>query len=221
MDRLIQIWGESLPQLLAATVGATIPLAIISFVIAMIIGVISALVRYEHIPVLSQLSALYIWIFRGTPLLVQLFIVFFGLPKVGIVFGAWPAAIIALSLNAGAYNSEAIRAALSSVPEGQWEAGCSLNLTHTQILRKIVAPQALRIALPPLSNNLIDQVKGTSLASTITIADLVMVSQQIAARTFEPLILYTEVALIYLVINTVLTFAQSWLEKRTSRFIEN
>lgn len=221
MDRLIQIWGESLPQLLAATVATTIPLTIISFVIAMAIGVIAALVRFEHIVVLSQLSAIYVWVFRGTPLLVQLFIVFFGLPKIGIVFDAWPAAIIAVSLNAGAYNAEAIRAALVSVPEGQWEAGRSLNLTHSQILWRVVAPQALRIALPPLSNNLIDLVKGTSLVSTITIADLVMVSQQIAARTFEPLILYTEVALIYLAINTVLTFVQSWLEKRTSRFVQS
>ena len=210
---------ESFPLLLTATVRATIPVTLISFVFALILGTLTALVRYGRVPVLSQLGLLYVWVFRGTPLLVQLFIVFFGLPKIGITFEAWTAAIITLSLNTGAYASEAIRASISSIPKGQWEAAQTLNLTGPQIFGRVIAPQAYRIALPPLGNDFIDLVKGTSLLSTITIAELFMTGQQIASRTYEPLIMYVQVAFIYLIISTVLTALQSWLEKRTSAYI--
>ena len=210
---------ESFPLLLTATVRATIPVTLISFVFALILGTLTALVRYGRVPALSQLGLLYVWVFRGTPLLVQLFIVFFGLPKIGITFEAWTAAIITLSLNTGAYASEAIRASISSIPKGQWEAAQTLNLTGPQIFGRVIAPQAYRIALPPLGNDFIDLVKGTSLLSTITIAELFMTGQQIASRTYEPLIMYVQVAFIYLIISTVLTALQSWLEKRTSAYI--
>lgn len=219
MERAWELWMESFPLLLTATVKATIPITLISFVFALILGTLTALVRFGRVPVLSQLGLLYVWVFRGTPLLVQLFIVFFGLPKIGITFDAWTAAIITLSLNTGAYASEAIRASISSIPKGQWEAAHTLNLTGPQIFGKVIAPQAYRIALPPLGNDFIDLVKGTSLLSTITIAELFMTGQQIASRTFEPLIMYVQVAFIYLMISTVLTVLQSWLEKRTSAYI--
>ena len=219
MERAWELWMESFPLLLTATVKATIPITLISFVFALILGTLTALVRFGRVPVLSQLGLLYVWVFRGTPLLVQLFIVFFGLPKIGITFDAWTAAIITLSLNTGAYASEAIRASISSRPKGQWEAAHPLNLTGPQLFGKVIAPQAYRIALPPLGNDFIDLVKGTSLLSTITIAELFMTGQQIASRTFEPLIMYVQVAFIYLMISTVLTVLQSWLEKRTSAYI--
>lgn len=219
MERAWELWMESFPLLLTATVRATIPVTLISFVFALILGTLTALVRYGRVPVLSQLGLLYVWVFRGTPLLVQLFIVFFGLPKIGITFEAWTAAIITLSLNTGAYASEAIRASISSIPKGQWEAAQTLNLTGPQIFGRVIAPQAYRIALPPLGNDFIDLVKGTSLLSTITIAELFMTGQQIASRTYEPLIMYVQVAFIYLIISTVLTALQSWLEKRTSAYI--
>ena len=149
----------------------------------------------------------------------QLFIVFFGLPAIGITFDVWTAAIIVFSLNVGAYASEAVRAAILSVPKGQWEAAASLGMTHTQILRRIIAPQAARISLPPLSNTFISLVKDTSLAASITMVDMFMVAQRIAARTFEPLLLYVIVAIIYLIICTVLTYLQAILEKKFSNYV--
>ncbi|ADH92866.1 amino acid ABC transporter permease [Arcanobacterium haemolyticum] len=220
MTDALSLWADSLPALLAATVTVTIPLALISFVIALVLGGLVAVVRFERILVLAQIGAVYVWIFRGTPLLVQLFIVFYGLPRAGIVIDAWPVAIMTLALNAGAYTAEALRSGLKAVPRGQWEAGQSLNMTHRQILWSIVAPQAFRIAIPPLSSDFIDLVKGTSLVSSITLVDVFLRGQQLAAVTFEPLLLYVEVAFIYLMINSVLTAGQHWLEKRTSKFVE-
>lgn len=220
MTDALSLWADSLPTLLAATVTVTIPLALISFVIALVLGGLVAVARFERIPVLAQIGAVYVWIFRGTPLLVQLFIVFYGLPRAGIVIDAWPVAIMTLALNAGAYTAEALRSGLKAVPRGQWEAGQSLNMTHRQILWSIVAPQAFRIAVPPLSSDFIDLVKGTSLVSSITLVDVFLRGQQLAAVTFEPLLLYVEVAFIYLMINSVLTAGQHWLEKRTSKFVE-
>lgn len=219
MDRAIELWLESLGPLLRATVLATIPLTLISFAFALVLGVMVALARHARVPFLAQLGAFYVWVFRGTPLLVQLFIVFYGLPKAGIALDAWPAAILTLSLNTGAYASEAIRGAIASVPKGQWEAASTLNLSRWQTLRDVIGPQTVRIALPPLGNDFIDLVKGTSLTASITVLDLFMVGQQIAATTFEPLILYVEVAAIYLAINTVLTLAQSRLETHFSRYV--
>lgn len=221
MDRALELWAQSLPLLLEATLKVTIPLAVISFVIAFLIGMFVAVVRFERIPALSQLGAIYVWIFRGTPLLVQLFIVFFGLGSTNIHLDAWTAAILTLSANSGAYTSEALRGGLTSVPKGQWEAGRSLNLSHIQILRSVIAPQALRISIPTLTSDFIDLVKGTSLVSSITIVELTKQGQLIAGRTLEPLLMYIEVAAIYLAISTVLTLVQQALEKRMSRFVED
>ncbi|VEI13902.1 amino acid ABC transporter permease [Trueperella bialowiezensis] len=221
MQRAIEIWSESFPTLLSATVKVTIPLAVVSFLLAFAIGIVVAIVRFERVPVLSQLGAVYVWIFRGTPLLVQLFIVFFGLGSAGIQIDAWPAAICTLAANTGAYNAEALRGGLTSVPKGQWEAGRSLNLTHVQILRYVVVPQGFRVAIPTLTSNFIDLVKGTSLVSSITLVDVFLQAQFIASRNFEPLLMYIQVAVIYLVISTLLTWLQMALEKRTSRFIES
>lgn len=216
MQKTWELWIESFPSLALATIQVTIPLALVSFALALVFAIIAALVRYARIPIISQLCALYVWIFRGTPLLVQLFIVYYGLPKISVTLDAWSAAVITLSLNTGAYASEALRSAILSIPRGQWEAAYSLGLPYIYLLRKVIAPQAFRIALPPLGNDFIDMVKGTSLVSTITIADVFMTGQQIASRTFEPLILYTEVAAIYLLICSVLTFFQGKLERAFS-----
>ncbi|QKF63813.1 amino acid ABC transporter, permease protein [Campylobacter mucosalis] len=197
----------------------TIPLSIISFAFGLVIAVITALARLSKIKILKIFFDFYVWIFRGTPMLVQLFIVFYGLPKVGIQFDIWSAAIVAFSLNVGAYASEAIRAAILSVPKGQWEAALSLGMNKVMILRRIIAPQAMRISIPPLSNTFISLVKDTSLAASITMVDMFMVAQRIAARTFEPLLLYVLVAVMYLIICTALTFLQSYLEKRSSKFL--
>ncbi|GAA4797676.1 MULTISPECIES: amino acid ABC transporter permease [Rothia] len=220
MDRYIELWVESLPQLLLAAAQVTIPLTIIAFVLSLVIGLFSTAARnLGRFNPLNWLATTYVWFFRGTPLLVQLFLVFYGLPRVGITLDTWSAAIIALSLNTGAYVAETFRSAYASIPRGQFEAARTLNFTRAQTLRHVVIPQATRIALPPLGNDLIDLVKGTSLVSVISMVDLFQSGKQVAARTFEPLAMYLEVAAIYLVIFTLLSIGQQYLEKRTSRYV--
>lgn len=220
MDRYIELWVESLPQLLLAAAQVTVPLTIIAFVLSLVIGLFSTAARnLGKFNPLNWLATVYVWFFRGTPLLVQLFLVFYGLPRVGITLDTWSAAIIALSLNTGAYVAETFRSAYASIPRGQFEAARTLNFTRAQTLRHVVIPQATRIALPPLGNDLIDLVKGTSLVSVISMVDLFQSGKQVAARTFEPLAMYLEVAAIYLVIFTLLSIGQQYLEKRTSRYV--
>ena len=145
---------------------------------------------------------------RGTPLLVQLFVVFYGLPHAGILINPWTAAIIVFSINEGAYCAETVRAALESVPAGQLEAGLSTGMSWLQVVRRIILPQAMRTAFPTLGNSLIAMVKDTSLAANITVTEMFMTTQRIVARTYEPLVLYIEVGLIYLLFCTVLTRIQ-------------
>ena len=207
-SRLWQLFLDSFPKILLPGLTATIPLTIISFSLALVIAVVAALVQFANIQGLKQIARFYIWIFRGTPLLVQLFVVFFGLSRVGIVLDPFPAAVIVFSLNEGAYCAETIRAALESVPKGQLEAGLCAGLSYLQTIFRIVLPQAMRTAFPPLSNSLISMVKDTSLAANITVTEMFMVTQRIVARTYEPLLLYLEVGLIYLIFSTVLTKLQ-------------
>lgn len=218
-DRISELLLSSLQPMALAMIKVTLPLTAISFSLGLLIAVLTAIVRIANIKILKQLSEFYIWIFRGTPLLVQLFIVYFGLPIVGVTLDVWSAAIITFSLNIGAYASEAVRAAVLSVPKGQWEAATALGMSYTQILRRIIAPQAARISLPPLSNIFISTLKDTSLAASITMVDMFMVAQRIAARTFDPLTLYVLAALFYLIVCTFLTFLQARLEKRFSRYM--
>lgn len=224
-----EIIKTSLLQLLAAGFKYTIPLAIISFFFGLIIALVTALIRLSRqrgaFMILKWIASFYVWLFRSTPLLVQLFIVFFGLPYLrikgvlphGIKLEPFTAGIITFSLNTGAYASETIRAAISSVPTGQWEAGAAIGMTRLQILWRIILPQALRVALPPLSNSFISLVKDTSLAASITIMEMFAVSQQIAAENYQPLLMYTLVAMVYAVFTTVLSYFQGYLERVVDR----
>ena len=216
--RLWELFLDSFPKILLPGLTATIPLTIISFSLAMVIAVVVALVQFANVRGLKQIARFYIWVFRGTPLLVQLFVVFFGLSRVGIVLPPFPAAVIVFSLNEGAYCAETIRAALESVPSGQMEAGYCVGMSYLQIIRRIVLPQAMRTAFPPLSNSLISMVKDTSLAANITVTEMFMVTQRIVARTYEPLLLYLEVGLIYLIFSTVLTKLQRVGEKKLQTY---
>lgn len=217
-SRLWQLFLDSFPKILLPGLTATIPLTILSFSLALVIAVVAALVQFANIQGLKQIARFYIWIFRGTPLLVQLFVVFFGLSRVGIVLDPFPAAVIVFSLNEGAYCAETIRAALESVPKGQLEAGLCAGLSYLQTISRIVLPQAMRTAFPPLSNSLISMVKDTSLAANITVTEMFMVTQRIVARTYEPLLLYLEVGLIYLIFSTVLTKLQAVGEKKLGSY---
>lgn len=213
-ERLIGILADSFWKILLPGLTMTIPLTVISFSLAMVIATTVALIQFAHVKGLSQLARFYIWVVRGTPLLVQLFVVFYGLPHAGVRIEPFPAAVIVFSINEGAYCAETIRAALESVPSGQLEAGQCVGMTYFQIMRRIVLPQALRTAFPSLANSLISMVKDTSLASNITVTEMFMVTKQINARVYEPLALYLEVGLIYLLFCTVLTRLQHWGEKK-------
>ena len=207
-NSLIQLLIESFPKILIPGLLRTIPLTIISFTFALIIAIVTALVQFAHIKGLKQIARFYIWVIRGTPLLVQLFVVFYGLPSIGILLDPFPAAIIVFSINEGAYCAETMRAALESIPKDQMEAGLCTGMTYMQTMRRIILPQALKTAFPPLSNSLIAMVKDTSLAANITVVEMFMTTQRIVARTYEPLALYIEVGFIYLIFSTVLTKLQ-------------
>ena len=213
-ERVWQLLLDSFWQILLPGIRVTIPLTLVSFSLGLVIALLTAMVQVANIPVLKQMARIYVWIIRGTPLLVQLFLIFYGLPSVGIVLDAISAAIIVFSFNTGAYASETVRAAIEAVPAGQLEAGYCVGMNYLQIMARIVLPQALRTAFPPLSNSLIGLVKDTSLAANITVTEMFMVTQRIVARTYEPLALYIEVGLIYLLFSTVLTRLQNMGEKK-------
>ncbi len=220
MSNALALFLDSFPKILLPGLAMTIPLTVISFSIALLIAIGVAMVQHAKLPVLTQLCRAYIWIFRGTPLLVQLFVVFYGLPKVGVLIDPFPAAVIVFSLNEGAYSAETVRAAMEAVPAGQFEAGQCVGMSYFQIMRRIVLPQAMRTAFPPLSNSLIAMVKDTSLAANITVTEMFMATQRIVARTYEPLLLYLEVGLVYLLFSTALTFIQRRGEKRLNVYVK-
>lgn len=214
-----QLLVDSFWPLLLAAITGTIPLALASFAFGLIIAILIALMRLSRNRVLSGAARVYISAIRGTPLLVQLFVIFYGMPSVGIVIDPWPAAIIAFSLNVGGYAAEIVRAAILSVPKGQWEAAHTVGFSQTKTLTRIVLPQAARVSVPPLSNTFISLVKDTSLASTILVTEMFRRAQQIAAFSFEVLPIYLEAALIYWVICLALSAGQNAIERRLDRYV--
>lgn len=217
-ERLLGILIDAFPKILIPGLTVTIPLTVISFSLAMLIALAAALVQFADVKVLKQMARFYIWVFRGTPLLVQLFVVFYGLPDLGIRMAPFPAAVLVFSLNEGAYCAETVRAALEAVPAGQLEAGYCAGMSYMQTMRRIILPQAMRTAFPPLSNSLIAMVKDTSLAANITVVEMFRATEQINARVYEPLALYIEAGLIYLLFSTVLTWLQAQGEQKLSAY---
>lgn len=202
----------------------SIPLALISFAIGMGIALVVALIRIVPRAALwhkiaYRLARVYVSAIRGTPMLVQLFIIFYGLPSIGIKLEPLPSAVIAFSLNIGAYASETVRASILSIPKGQWEAGATVGLSYLKTFRHIILPQALRVSVPPLSNTFISLVKDTSLASLILVTELFKQAQIITARNYEFMLVYTEAALIYWTICLLLSSLQGRLEQRLDRYI--
>ena len=210
---------SSLGPLLEGLVLGTLPLTAISFVLGLALALLLALMRLSGRKVLSALARAYVSVIRGTPLLLQLFIVFFGLPSLGLTIDPFPSAIIALTMNVGGYASEAVRAAILAVPRGQWEAAMTVGMSRRTTLRRVVLPQASRIAVPPLSNTLISLVKDTSLCSTILVTELLRQAQEIAAPGFDFFTLYGVAAVYYWVVCLVLSFGQNGLETRLSRYV--
>ena len=213
MPAWLQLMIDSFWPLLSAGLIFTVPLTLITFVLGILLGFLVALARLYGPTPLVALVRCYVWLVRGTPLLVQLFLIFYGLPSAGIVLDAFTAAVIGFTLNIGAYSSEIIRATLAAIPKGQWEAAYSIGMNWPQAMRRVILPQAARIAVPPLSNTFISLVKDTSLAA-VTVPELFQAAQRLASVTYEPLILYVETALIYLLFSSVLSTLQDRLERR-------
>ena len=216
-QRLLDILLDSFPRIFTQGLLMTIPLTVLSFALALMIAMICAMIQIANVKGLRQVVRFYIWLIRGTPLLVQLYLVYFGLPDLGIVLPAFPCAVLVFALNEGAYCAETMRAAIESVPKGQLEAGYCVGMSYFQTMRRIILPQAFRTAFPPLSNSLISMIKDTSLAANITVTEMFMTAQRVAGRTYEHLLLYAEVAVIYLIFCTVITRLQAFGEKRLSR----
>ncbi len=218
-DDTIELVRESLGPLLAGTLQGTIPLTAISFAGGLVVALIVALMRLSPIAPVSAVARVYVSVIRGTPLLLQLFIIFYGLPSMGVTVDPFPSACVAFTLNVGGYASEVLRAAILSVPKGQSEAAATVGMNYATTMRRIVLPQATRVAVPPMSNTLISLVKDTSLASTIQVTELLRKAQEIAAPTYEFFTLYSVAAVYYWVICLALAFSQSRLEVRLDRYV--
>ncbi len=210
---------SSLGPIATYAVLGTIPLALASFVLGLAIALLVALMRLSNTRLVSGLGRAYVSVVRGTPLLVQLFIVFYGLGSVGLRIDPWPSAILAFSLNVGGYAAEIIRAAILSVPKGQWEAAHMIGMPYPLALRRIILPQAARVSVPPLSNTFISLVKDTSLASAILVTELFRRAQEIAAFSSEFMLVYTEAAAVYWVVCLALSAGQTRLERRLDRHV--
>lgn len=216
-ERIIKELVDSFWKLLLPGIKVTIPLTAISFTLGLTIALFVALVQVAKVPVVRRLVRFYVWIIRGTPMIVQLFVVYFGLPSIGIRLAAFPSAIIVFSLSVGAYCSETIRAAIESIPKGQLEACYCVGMTFWQAMVRVVIPQAMRAAFPPLSNSLIGLVKDTSLAYSVAVVEILATAQRIAARTYDYFWLYCEAGFIYLIFSTALTWLQRRVEKHLAR----
>ena len=216
LSGLIQLLRDALPLMLKGAAW-TLLLAVASVFFGAIIGTFVAITRLAKVPGLSQFAALYVSCMRGTPLLVQLFVIYFGLPSIGIQFDPISAGILGLSLNVGAYLSETIRGAINGVEHGQWNAARSLGLTQAQTLRYVIGPQALRLAVPSLSNSLISLIKDTSLVSVIAVGELMLATKEVIATTFQPFPLYLAAAGIYWAMSASFEKLQSKLEVRLNR----
>jgi L-cystine transport system permease protein len=218
-ERWLEIAVSSLQPMLEGALLYTIPLTILSFIIGLILAILTALARISHVKILQGIARVYVSIIRGTPLLVQLFIIFYGLPNLGVTLDPFVSAVIGFSLSVGAYASEIIRAAILSIPKGQWEAAFSIGMTYTQALKRIILPQAARVSIPPLSNSFIGLVKDTSLASLVLVTEMFRRAQEIASRNYEFLLVYSEAALIYWIICFFLSILQQYMESRLDRYV--
>jgi L-cystine transport system permease protein len=204
---------NSLPFLLEGAKN-TLLLSFFSIFGALFVGLMIALLRLSKSKIAIGLAKLYVSFFRGTPLLIQLFILYYGLVSVDIQLTAWQAAYTGLILHFGAYISESFRAAILSLSKGQWEAAMSLGMKKSLIYKEVILPQAWRRAIPPVWNSLIDIVKASSLASVLTISELTYNADQIAASNFKVLPILLTAAFIYWFFTTILNLIQSFLEKK-------
>ena len=217
--RLVGILIDSFPKILINGLTVTLPLTIISFALALVIALITALVQTAKIPVLRQLARFYVWVIRGTPVLVQLFVVFYGLPSLGVLINPFPAAVACFAINEGAYCAETIRAALESVPAGQMEAGYCVGMTYLQTMRRIILPQAFKNVLPAMCNEFVTIIKETSILGMVGIVELMFRAQSIAKQTYIFLEPYVIAAIMYFIIVFPLSKIIAAVERRMSKSV--
>lgn len=216
LTELVELLRDAAP-VMAKGAGTTVAFAVASMVGGLVLGFPTAVLRVAPWAPLRWPAALYVSAFRGTPLLVQLFVIYYGLPGIGIEFTPVTAGILALSLNAGAYLSESLRGAILGVGQGQWNAGFSLGLTYPQTLGLVILPQALRMAVPAMSNTLISLIKDTALVSVITVSELMLATKEVISVTFRPLPLYVAAAVVYWLLSLFFEALQRRAERHFNR----
>lgn len=194
-------------------------LTILIILVSWVCGLIAALAKASRFAPFRWASEFYIWFVRGTPALIQIFIVYFGLPQFGLRLTPFVAGVLALGINGGAYVAEIVRSGLSAIPKGQMESSLALGMSRTDAMFRIILPQVVRIITPAITNEAISTLKNTSLLSTITVVELTLYAQTIIATTFRPFEFYIATAVIYLVLTTVLTQASAWMERRNARYL--
>lgn len=207
--------SDFIPFLLQAAL-VTLELSIVSIILGLLLGLVAALMKISNVKPLVWIADFYIWVIRGTPMLVQLFLVYFGLPQVGIELGPFTAGVIALGINSGAYIAEIYRGGMLSIPKGQTEAAQSLGMSYATIMKRIILPQAVRVSIPALGNQAISMLKDSSLASLVTVSELMMVSQRFAATNYAFIEFYITAALLYLFLTTIFSFILKKIEYRLS-----
>ena len=191
----------------------TIKISLLSLALGLVLGVLGGFGRLSKNFFIKKITFLYIWVFRGTPLLVQLFILYFGIPQLGLDLTPFQAAIIGLSLNTGAYATEIVRSALSAIDKGQYEAATSIGMSWGLAMYRIIGPQAVKILIPPMVNQFIMTIKNSSMVSLLTITELFRTGEMVIVSTFRSFEVYTVIALFYLMINSILMIAAHYLEK--------
>ena len=216
MAEVLTRWGLYLPELLRG-LELSVLLTVVSMALGLVCGFLAALARGSRSRLVRAPFDLYVSFFRGTPLLVQIFLVYYGLPQLDVTLDPVPSAVVVFALNSGAYLSETIRGAFNAVPYGQGEAALSTGLSRAQVLRHVVVPQALRVAIPPIGNTFVSLLKDTSLAAVITIVELMRAGMLIYARTFDPFTVLIEVALIYWAVTTLIVRGLLAYERRLAR----
>jgi His/Glu/Gln/Arg/opine family amino acid ABC transporter permease subunit len=214
---MIAAWWEGFAPYVPGFLNASwlvLVLSLLAILVSWVFGLLAALGKASRFAALRQASNFYIWFIRGTPTLIQIFIVYFGLPQIGIRLSPFVAGVLALGFNGGAYIAEIVRAGLLSIPKGQMESAQALGMSRLHLMSRIILPQVFRVILPPVTNEAITMVKNTSLLSTITVVELTLYSQIIIAATFRPFDFYIAVALVYLALTTLLSQVSAWAERR-------
>lgn len=197
--------------------GVTLEISFFALLLGMVFGIAGALCRISSSRILNSIAFFYVWVIRGTPVMVQLFILYFGLPQLGIKLPSMVAGVLGLAVNTGAYITEIIRAGVQAVDKGQMEAALSVGMNYRQTMMRIIGPQATKICIPPLVNQFIMTLKNSSIASLVTITELFRSGEQIIYTTFRSFEVYTAVAVLYLIMNSFFMVIADRLERKMAR----